>query len=71
MADYVKTKNIYSVLQPKAYTRGELETVHKKATALLAHYYGTVRESRKAEQRRETLLARLDTDSDLCTCKYL
>ncbi|XP_060591516.1 IQ calmodulin-binding motif-containing protein 1-like [Ruditapes philippinarum] len=51
---------------PKAYTRGELETVHKKATALLSRYYGTVRESRKAEQRRQTLLARLDTDSDLC-----
>lgn len=52
---------------PKAFTRQELETVHKKATAMLAHYYGTVRESRKAEQRRETLLARLDTDSDLCS----
>ncbi|XP_045208275.2 IQ calmodulin-binding motif-containing protein 1-like [Mercenaria mercenaria] len=52
---------------PKAFTREELETVHKKATALLAQYYGTVRDNRKAEQRRDTLLARLDTDSDLCS----
>lgn len=51
---------------PKALTRPELESVHKKATELLAQYYGNIRQSRKSDQKRETLLARLDTDSELC-----
>ena len=41
-----------------------------KAMALLANYYGTVRQSRKSEQKREMFMKRLDIDSELCSCKY-
>lgn len=51
--------------------REDLAKVHQKATDLLAQYYGTVRLSRKSQQRRETLIARLDTDSELCTSELL
>ncbi|KAL4229455.1 hypothetical protein ACF0H5_012493 [Mactra antiquata] len=52
---------------PLSTERGDLEKLHKHATELLAQYYGTVRQSRKSQQRRETLIARLDTDSELCS----
>ena len=59
------------LLQPRTQTRKELESVHKKASELLAQYYSGLKHRRKSEQKRDALLARLETDSELCACKAL
>ena len=49
--------------------RKELEDLNKKASLMLAQYYAGLTQRRKSEQKREALIARLDTDSELCSCK--
>ena len=61
---------VFSHFQARAQTRKELESVHKKASELLAQYYSNIKHRRKSEQKREALLARLETDSELCACMY-
>ncbi|KAH3699932.1 IQ calmodulin-binding motif-containing protein 1-like [Dreissena polymorpha] len=52
---------------PRANTREELEKVHNQAMSMLAQYYSGLRKSRKDEHKRDTLMARLDIDSELCS----
>ncbi|KAK3591386.1 hypothetical protein CHS0354_005304 [Potamilus streckersoni] len=50
---------------PKHKTREEIEKLHAQTQSLLNRYYLNVKKNRKAQQIREALIARVDTDSEL------